>query len=138
MITVRVDTPKNIRDKRGRIKPWPGMNEIIAENRKGFRVGARQKRLYTGIVKAAALEALQEQPWLVPDGKCDIFLEFHERDYARDPDNIYAGGKFIMDGLQEAGILVKDNQAHVRQIIYSLGRISKEPYVVATVVGSDV
>lgn len=49
--------------------------------------------------------------------KCDILIVFYEGDKRRDPDNISSSKKFIFDALVDSGILQKDGQKFVGNLI---------------------
>lgn len=83
-----------------------GMNEIIGEARKHWSKGAAQKKEQDEIVTDCIA---YENPLKPVIGA--VFLEFEwvEPDDKRDPDNIVAAKKFILDALQEMGIIKDDN-----------------------------
>lgn len=106
------------RDKRGKIKqqPWAGTNELIKANRSGYIVGNKLKHEYTELARKAAEEAVKLASWEAPECACDICLLWEEPHGRRDPDNIYGGAKFVLDGMVLAGVLKNDTQKY----IYSL------------------
>lgn len=53
--------------------------------------------------------------------KCTWF----ESNIRRDPDNIFAGVKFILDGLVKSGVLENDGQKWIKGIDHELGPVSK-------------
>jgi Holliday junction resolvase RusA-like endonuclease len=88
----------------------PGLNEIIAENRRHYRAGARLKRNEQRHVVCAILMAK------LKPATDSVWLEFKwiEPNRKRDKDNIAAGGrKIILDALVEAGVLAGDGWKHV-------------------------
>ncbi len=91
--------------------PLPGENEIIAAA-KGF--GGRgigystMKKAWTLAVAQAALRA--NLPLLA---RARFTLIWHERAKRRNPDNIAAGIKFILDGLVSAGVLQNDGWGEI-------------------------
>lgn len=86
----------------------PGMNEIINENRSNKFAGAKTKKELTNDIGMLAKTNLHQ---------CrSVFIEFHwiEPNKKRDPDNIAAGRKFILDGLVKGGILRNDGWKEVK------------------------
>lgn len=51
---------------------------------------------------------------------CEIFIEWHEKTKKRDCDNIQSAQKFILDSLQNCGVLKNDNRKHVKQIHHTI------------------
>lgn len=91
--------------------PLPGMNEIIA-SAKGF--GGRGigysvlKNQWTGLVANLARRAK-----LQPVARAHFAFRWLETKRTRDPDNIVAARKFVMDGLVDANVIVDDRWAEV-------------------------
>ncbi len=82
----------------------PGLNEVISEAKSSPLKYARLKKRMNRLVAACAIQARVRSfsrpvfvsvTWYAPDRK-------------RDKDNIAAGKKFILDGLQDAGVLAND------------------------------
>lgn len=56
--------------------------------------------------------------------------EFYFKDKREhDPDNYACCAKFINDGLVSAGVLARDNFAHINEFTVRQGGISKQPYI---------
>ena len=92
----------------------PGLNEIIASARSHKMKSAQEKKTYTERVAwfaKAELKPIQ--------GKCDILFIWVEKNRRRDPDNITAGQKFVLDGLVQAGIIPNDGWKQIRTILHS-------------------
>lgn len=96
---------------RGRL---PGLNEMIAEARKGTFPSVRQKREWTELcaweARAARLPSLN-----VP---VRIKIRWIEPRSNRDVDNVAAGAKYVLDGLVNAGVLRDDDRTSVVGIIH--------------------
>lgn len=115
----------------------PGMNEFLATSRclpykvNNFKKAA-QKR-----VTAAFLEA-GIQP---VDPPVRIFLEFHERDRRRDPDNVIGGAnKVVLDAPREGGIIADDSQKILsgeQPLVYTFKLNKKSPGVIVTIIGAE-
>lgn len=93
-----------------------GMNEIIDDARACRYKGAKGKRdnqdKVVWAIKAARLKPM-ECPVLVTVTWVEGMKPGCKRFVPRDKDNIRAGIKFILDGLQEAGIIEDDRFAMV-------------------------
>lgn len=85
----------------------PGLNEYIhAVNINRYKGNALKRETQDAIgwaIKAARLEPVTKYP-------VTIFFEWHEKSKRRDLDNIASAKKFILDALQECGILEGDGQ----------------------------
>lgn len=87
----------------------PSLNELIAANRQGYRVGARLKRdTQTAIMWA--ITAANLKPVIMP---CIVHMTFEEATKRRDTDNVESAKKFILDALVNTGILKGDGPKHV-------------------------
>lgn len=105
-------------NRKGKSGPLPldGLNELIAAERAGY--GPSLKRKNGRHAQRACAEAMAEQGWETPDGRCRVTLTFVEPHRGRDPDNVYGGAKFILDGItmprgrkeHGAGAIVDDSQ----------------------------
>lgn len=85
----------------------PGLNEFIAALNRNRFVGNQMKRDNTILVTMYARRLTPVQN--------PVVLEFRwvEQNAKRDPDNVVAGKKFILDGLVEAKILPNDTQKYI-------------------------
>lgn len=85
----------------------PGLNEYIhALNINRYKGNALKREAQDAIgfaIKRARLEPVTAYPVFV-------FFEWHEKTKRRDLDNIASAKKFILDALQECGILEGDGQ----------------------------
>jgi Holliday junction resolvase RusA-like endonuclease len=87
------------------------MNEIIQAAKGAGGVGkhyARLKREWTTVVMALARSAK-----LRPVQRASVAFEWWETTARRDPDNITAGAKLVLDGLVAAGVLPDDGQDEI-------------------------
>ena len=83
----------------------PSVNDIVNANRRSRWDGAGQKReTQSDIVTVIRVSKVK------PVEKYPVFVEltWYEPNRKRDPDNIAGAKKFIMDALQEAGIIRND------------------------------
>ena len=89
----------------------PGLNEIIAANRKKSYVGAKLKRDTDKIILWAIREHLHDVKIASP---VHMAYTWYEPNRRRDKDNISAGGrKSIQDALVKSGSLQGDGWAHI-------------------------
>ena len=92
---------------------------IIAANRKSPYVGAKQKKQQQGLVvrtiQFQRIKAVKNYP-------VKIKINWFEKNYSRDADNITAAKKFIFDALQETNVLRNDR-------IREINRLSEAFYV---------
>lgn len=94
--------------------PMPGQNEIIAAAKSGHGKGnaySRMKATWGAIVATQARKALQPCA-----GAVRLICTWVEKDRRRDPDNVTAAVKFVLDGLVAAGIIAGDGWEHVSAI----------------------
>lgn len=114
--------PANRYDGKGRRTHLDGLNELIAAHNKGRKAAARVKRQNGRNAEVHCLAAMRAAGWRTPEGRCTVTLTFVEVDRRRDPDNIYGGAKFLLDGITlprgqkryGAGAIVDDSQRYVR------------------------
>lgn len=86
----------------------PGLNDIIKVSKAHWAAYATMKKKYTELACSAASDIGPA------DGKVMLHIEWHEpKGGQRDPDNIWASKKFILDGLVNAGVIPDDNKNHV-------------------------
>ena len=91
----------------------PDLNKIIAESKIYWGKYAKSKKGYDMIVAAFAkrLKPVRSYP-------VEIHCCWRTADRRKDPDNIAAGIKFILDGLVKAGILRGDGFSEVSKITH--------------------
>lgn len=95
----------------------PGLNEVIASNRVGWKSGSTDKRQETMICSAYAKSAMNGHHIKPFETKVDVVVRWFEKDKRRDHDNIIGGGlKMAFDGFVKAGLLPDDSQRYVGRI----------------------
>lgn len=87
---------------------FPTLNEYIDCERGSTIAAAAMKKKCTEQVKEQCL-LQQIQP---VNGKIDLLFEWHSST-RHDPDNVAFAKKFILDGLQAAGVLENDNRKFI-------------------------
>jgi len=95
----------------------PGLNEIIS----AAKVGGRGKA-YSDMKRKSGQMVKDVIQWasLKPAGRVSITCTWQEPSRRRDPDNIFAGVKFILDALVDSGILAGDGWQQVADIRHKL------------------
>jgi Holliday junction resolvase RusA-like endonuclease len=83
------------------------MNDLIRACRTNPHVGAKMKR------DNEALVALYARRLTAMRSPVRVHFTWVEKNARRDPDNVRAGAKFILDQLVRSGILSDDSQAHI-------------------------
>lgn len=94
---------------------FPGMNEITKAAKSGRGKGNGYSRMKAACdlrVKIAARGAV------CIAGKARILFMWHEPTRRRDPDNVSAAQKFILDGLVKAGVMAGDGWGEVKSITH--------------------
>lgn len=122
----REDSPYNV------VFPFqvPSLNEYIATINHNKNSGNRFKSEVEGRMIPFIQKAF-------PKGfngfscKVQVHITFYESTEKRDWDNIISSEKFIFDALQTAGIIERDDQAHLLPPTHSFGK-SDRPHTVVT------
>lgn len=100
----------------------PGMNEIIEAAKSHFGAYAKMKEEHTTAITWLAKK-------LPAYKRVVLVITWYEPDRRRDPDNIMAGQKFIMDGLVMAGVIPNDSQRHIKGILHRFDVDKKNPRI---------
>lgn len=87
---------------------FPTLNEYIDCERGSTIAAAAMKKKCTEQVRVQCIE--QSIPPVA--GKVDLLFEWHSST-RHDPDNVAFAKKFILDGLQAAGVLENDNRKFI-------------------------
>ena len=91
---------------------FPTLNEYIDCERGSTIAAAAMKKKCTEQVKEQCLSQ-QIKP---VNGKVDLLFEWHSST-RHDPDNVAFAKKFILDGLQAAGVLENDNRKFIGTMV---------------------
>jgi len=107
----------------------PGLNDIIKGAKHSPYVYAKEKRRLTDLVCLLAMAGLK--PVTEP---AYVHCHWYEHDLRRDPDNIAAGIKFVLDGLVLAKILPDDNRTWITGLQHTFHPIDRRnPRVVVEI-----
>ena len=108
----------------------PGFNEIIEAAKRNPHEYARMKETCTAMVAWLAKKLPSYE-------KVALVITWYEPDHRRDPDNIMAGQKFIMDGLVQAGVIPDDSQKYILGIYHGFKVDRKNPRVEVEIVDME-
>jgi len=105
----------------------PGLNEIVAAAKSHFGAYAKMKYEHTTAIAWLAKK-------LPTYKRVVLVITWHEPDRRRDPDNIMAGQKFILDGLVAAGAIPNDSQKYIQGIVHRFRVDKRNPRVEVEIV----
>lgn len=111
----------------------PGFNEIIdaAKLRKrNYQAYSVMKDRHTTKIAWLAKKMPKYE-------KVALVITWYEPNQKRDPDNIMAGQKFILDGLVQAGVIPNDNQRHIHGILHKFGVDKDNPRIEVEIIDLD-
>lgn len=91
----------------------PTLNEYINAERGDRMAAANMKKKVTNSIM---VESLNFRNLIDPNIVYDIELLWETANNRIDPDNIFFGVKFILDGVVKAGILKSDGRKNIRNI----------------------
>ena len=104
------------------------MNEMIRTARGNRYAAAAQKKKYTNLIA----EEIMVQTARPQYEAISLDMTWIETKKKRDPDNVFAAVKFILDGLKTSGIIDDDDRDHVASITNRI-MVSDSRGVVVTV-----
>lgn len=102
----------------------PGLNDMIDAARTNKFESARQKKENTELVGWCAKKAK-----LPKMKRVNLSIVWYEPNEKRDPDNIHAGVKFILDGLVIAGVIKNDGRKQIAKISHEIFTDKTNPRV---------
>jgi Holliday junction resolvase RusA-like endonuclease len=100
----------------------PSLNEIIKAAKCHYGSYSSMKKKYTSIVNLSSPKRRIET-------KVDIYVKWITKNEKKDPDNVAAGIKFILDGLVESGIIVNDTRKYIGKITHEFGIDKENPRI---------
>lgn len=89
----------------------PSLNEYQLACRSHWAVGAKMKKGVQRQIRTCIQHANALQP---VNGACIVHFTWFEKTKRRDADNIASAKKYILDAMQEAGILPNDSRKYVK------------------------
>lgn len=95
----------------------PSLNEYVNECRAHSIKGAKfkeevEQQIWLYILRALSTKTLKR----VSNYPVEINIEWHEKDYKRDVDNIKSAAKFILDTMVKTKIIKDDGRKYVSQV----------------------
>ena len=95
----------------------PSLNEYVNECRAHSIKGAQfkeevEQQIWLYILRALSTKTLRR----VSNYPVEINIEWHEKDYKRDVDNIKSAAKFILDTMVKTKIIKDDGRKYVSQV----------------------
>lgn len=92
----------------------PSLNEYVKACRTNRYKGASFKRDVEEVIGWAIKQALTKGTLKPTQKPCKVLFEWHEKTTRRDCDNIASAKKYILDAMQQQGIIVNDNQKYIK------------------------
>lgn len=92
---------------------YPTLNEYINKCRTHWASGAKMKE-ESDFATVMLLRLQKAKP--VDEYPVDLVVKWHCKDKRKDVDNIHSSIKFILDGMQKAGIIKGDGRKYISQI----------------------
>ena len=106
---------------------FPGMNEILKAAKSNRFEYAAMKRDETERVRwSISWHPIIQKP-------VKVLITWYSKDKRRDPDNIMAGQKFILDGIVSAKVIPNDNQKYIKGIAHEFETDVKNPRVIVEI-----
>lgn len=102
----------------------PTMNQIIAASKRHHMQYSNMKNRDTNRVASLAREQK-----IGKFDKVNLVFTWYCKDRRRDKDGIMAGQKFVLDGLQKAGVIENDGWRQVGDITHKFAIDKKNPRV---------
>lgn len=87
----------------------PGLNEIIAENRRNRFAGAKQKKAWRRELEMFFRTEMNRRGEHGFQEHVTVKVSFYEPDKRRDDDNVFGGLKILLDAMQDARIIPNDS-----------------------------
>lgn len=111
----------------------PTLNQYIRAERGNMYKAAKIKKEKTLSIAREVLAQTRD----IIDQKVDLEITWYTKGNS-DPDNIYFGIKFILDGIVVSGLLKNDNQKCIGSILNTYVKGDKNLVVLKIVVGGGV
>lgn len=88
----------------------PCMNDLIAANRLNKYAGAGVKKKTQKEIILILRPQVNGQKFTE---KVNVRIEYYEKDMRRDEDNVMSAAKFILDAMQDIGLIPNDSRKYV-------------------------
>lgn len=95
----------------------PSLNTTLSVYGTHFQKGGQLKKKIQSDIDVFIMSAVRKKtlPYGVKE-PIELLIEWHEKTKKRDCDNIFSAKKFILDAMQDMGIIPNDNRNYVKQI----------------------
>ena len=107
---------------------FPSLNEIIKMSKSHPMAYANKKKQFTHLARDVGILSgvkVKRKAW--------FHFDWYSANLRKDPDNIAAGRKFILDGLVKAGVIKTDQRKVVRSLSDDFWLDRKNPRVEVTI-----
>lgn len=96
----------------------PCMNDLINANRQNRLKGATLKRKTQEMIAMQLRGQIKNTQF---KKKVLVYIKYFEKDERRDEDNVTSGAKFILDAMQDIGLIQNDNRkcVHLLQEVFT-------------------
>ena len=95
---------------------FPTLNEYIDVERRNRFAAAKLKSKATEAAKLSVFAQTRK----TLNGLFDVKIRWVRVNNRHDPDNVYFGAKFILDGMVNAQLLKGDSRKHIRNISHTI------------------
>jgi hypothetical protein len=104
----------------------PTMSDIISESKKHYACYSKMKKKFTNMVWAFAVMSKVRKAEL----PIVVHIMWHEKKGSRrDPDNVAAAKKFILDGIVKAGVIPNDSHKWICKTV-DMYKYNQDKYLV--------
>lgn len=100
----------------------PDLNQIIKASKSHYMSYSNMKKDYTALVMISA----GNHPKIE---RADVEITWYAKNRRKDPDNIAAGVKFILDGLVKGGVLENDGWNQINRITHDFAIDKENPRI---------
>jgi len=108
----------------------PTLNEYInVERTNRYGAASMKKSATTGCM----VESLNYRGLIDPNGLYDVVACWETADNKLDPDNVYFGIKFVLDGMVKAGIINNDGRKNIRNINNKIDTTGKRKLILTLI-----
>ena len=108
----------------------PGLNEIIQESKTNKFKYAYSKSNYTQICAYEALKCLSFDS----ESKVDLIITWYTKNLKKDPDNVSAGIKYILDGIVSANLIKNDTRKYINSIKHIFDLDKNNPRIIVELI----
>ena len=108
----------------------PTLNDYILAERGSWAAAASVKKYATNNVQVE----IMSQGRKPIEEVVDVNIYWITPDYKQDPDNVFFGVKFILDGIVKAKVLSQDSRKNIRHISNKIRTIKNKRFVIVELI----